>query len=43
MASGVERSDAEVVIENDRLRGEVERLAEENDRLAGRPDGSMTT
>jgi transposase len=35
MASGVERSDAEVVIENDRLRGEVERLAEENDRLAG--------
>src|SRR5664279_51266 len=35
MASGVERSDAEVVIENDRLRGEVERLTSEVDRLAG--------
>ena len=38
MASGVERSDAEVVIENDRLRGEVERLAEENDRLTAEVD-----
>jgi transposase len=35
MASGVERSDAEVVIENDRLRGEVEQLTGEVDRLAG--------
>src|SRR5664280_1505309 len=35
MASGVERSDAEVVIENDRLRGEVERLTSEVDGLAG--------
>ena len=35
MASGVERSDTEIVAENERLRGDVERLAQENDRLAG--------
>ena len=38
MPSGAERSDTEVVAENDRLRGDVERLAEENDRLAGEVD-----
>ena len=38
MPSGAERSDSEVVAENERLRGDVERLAEENDRLAGEVD-----
>lgn len=36
MATGAERGDNEVVAEKEQLRSEVDRLAEENDRLPGR-------